>query len=582
MEKPEVQSLIKNPKLFSEISDQYESDIDCFETLLTQAKQSLESFEEYTEFYSICLEYGPTSYVQSQLEENAVRSLKNMVLQSSTAGKRFPIHTAAQLRQRIDAYRDLYINSVTQRSTAFTLLEHIFDLVEDPDSDEDEAYGYRVLSRLLCEQPTTAGALTAILVRARFVVAAMTVDRQVALDTYVNEMFRDFPDTKKDDEATASEQMERSKQRNYEDSEKLELAASALSRGEDIEILEEYLYLSAREVPEQYRHGGDNPWRGELQLALRQWDCILDSFSETYSNERRARSHSYRHIVQGELSSGGRWQSQRDVRSLPDSNFLTAAKSYLGAAVEIREVDSVRYVKYLSKSFRHQATAAHYREWGPYHGWLASEKIHNQAIKLVIAIANGCDQTERIKKTLSETVARHSFLEHRAAAVVAFEQRDIDTISEEIEEALSYADNLDFPKQELSDTLQHLEEALLFEETGEYAEAVSKYQTVSHPKLEVKKREKLAEIKEAIDNDQYETAKTIAESEFSETPIYTAVELVVDDSASSRPSIKPPVLNGLSAVNEEAKCSLMWLVHLLSAVDADIGATNAEQVLCRL
>jgi hypothetical protein len=197
MEKPEVQSLIENPKLFSEISDQYESDIDCFETLLTQAKQSLESFEEYTEFYSICLEYGPTSYVQSQLEENAVRSLKNMVLQSSTAGKRFPIHTAAQLRQRIDAYRDLYINSVTQRSTAFTLLEHIFDLIEDPDSDEDEAYGYRVLSRLLCEQPTTAGALTAILVRARFVVAAMTVDRQVALDTYVNEMFRDFPDTKK-------------------------------------------------------------------------------------------------------------------------------------------------------------------------------------------------------------------------------------------------------------------------------------------------------------------------------------------------------------------------------------------------
>jgi hypothetical protein len=87
MEKPEVQSLIENPKLFSEISDQYESDIDCFETLLTQAKQSLESFEEYTEFYSICLEYGPTSYVQSQLEENAVRSLKNMVLQSSTAGK---------------------------------------------------------------------------------------------------------------------------------------------------------------------------------------------------------------------------------------------------------------------------------------------------------------------------------------------------------------------------------------------------------------------------------------------------------------------------------------------------------------
>lgn len=581
-EKPQVRTLIENPNRFNEISSQYDNDVDCYENLLRQAKRSLETFEEYAEFHSICLEHGPTSYVKEQLEANAVRSLKNMVLQTSTAGKRFPIHTAAQFRHRVELYRDLGIESVTQRSAAFTLLEYIFDAVEDQARDKDEGYGYKVLSRLLCEQPTPAGDLTAILVRARFVVGALTAGRQMSLDTFAGEMIANLPDPKKDDGATASEQLQRSQERNYEDSEKVELAASALSRGGGEEILEEYLYLSAREVPEQYRHGGDNPWRGELQLAVHQWECILNTFSETYSSERRARSRSYYHIVQGELSSGGQWRSQRDERSLPDVNFLRATNHYVNAAVEIREIDPARYIKYLSKSFRHQATAAHYREWGPCRGWLATQKIHEQAIEIVINAVDEFDETERLNETLSETVARHNFREHRAAAVVAFEQRDIDGISNEIEEAQSYIDILDSPRRGLIDSLEDLAEALLFEETGEYAEAIKKYQTTSHPKLDVEKRTHLVEVKRAINNGQYATAKDTAESEFGETPIYTAVVVATGESLSSRPAIKPPVLSGVSAIDEESKWLLTYLVYLLSAADTDIGSTTIEQILYEL
>jgi len=505
-----------------------------------------------------------------------------MVLRTSHAGKRFPIHTAAQFDQRVKIYQELGIESVTQRSAAFTLLEHVFDLIESQDREEDEAYAYKILSQLLCEQPSPAGELTAILVRARFVIGSMTVNRRVSLDTFAEEMFVDFPDPRKNDEATAAEQLEKSQRQNYEDSKKIELAASALSRDGNIEILEEYLYLTAREVPEQYRHGGDNPWRGELQLAIHQWNCILSDFSETYSSERRARSRSYRHIVQAELSSGGRWQSQRDYRSLPEPNFFAAAKNYFNAAVEIRDIDPVRYVKYVSKSFCNQATAANYREWGPCRGWLATQKIHQQAVEFVINAVDEFNENKRLNETLSETVARHNFREHRAAAVVAFEQRDIERISGEIEAALAYTENvLDSPRQGLIDVLEELEEALLFEEAGEFTEALRKYQTISHPKLDVEKRVYLVEIKQAIDSGQYTTANETAENEFGETPIYTAIALGAGEAVSS-PAIQPPVLDGVSAIDVEAKWSLTYLVHLFSTANTGFESANTEQIILQL
>ena len=79
-DEPQVRAIILEPETFDEITTQYEDQIHCYEALLEQAKRSLGTFEEYAEFHSVCLEYGLTNYVRSQLEENTVRSLKNMVL----------------------------------------------------------------------------------------------------------------------------------------------------------------------------------------------------------------------------------------------------------------------------------------------------------------------------------------------------------------------------------------------------------------------------------------------------------------------------------------------------------------------
>jgi len=572
-----VQTLLNNPETFDELAKQYEEDIDCYEHLLTQAKKSLERFEDFAEFHSICLEYGPKSYVKNQLEENTVRSLKNMVLQTSAAGEQFPIRTVAQLRQRIETYHDLGVESVTPQSVAFTLLEHIFD------DDSHEPYAYEILSRMLSSQPASPGDLTAILVRARFVVAAETVSRQTPMETYAEELFANFPDPRPNDEATATEQLKISQEQDYSDREKVELAASALSRGGNKEILEEYLYLSARDVVERYRHGHRNdPWRGELQLALRQWNCILNAFSETYSDERRSRSRSYRYLVLGELKSGGRWRSQRDRRSLPETKFLSAADEYHSAAHEIREVDTIRYIKYLSKAFRHQATGAHHKNWGPYHGWLATQLMHRQAIQIMTGMFDD-QKPQRLKETILDTIALHNFRGHRAAAVVAFEQRNVESLSDEIDEARSCLDNVPgSPSEDPLNALEMLEQALILEDTGEFTEALKQYRDASDSKLDLRSRIHLVEIKRAVSDNQYDQAKNIAKDEFGDSsPILTAVSLVAGG-ATNPPSIKPPVFEEVAALDEEMKWRLTYLVHLFSGTDADHGRDQVEELIYEL
>ena len=559
-----VQELVNDPDIYHDILAEYSSEQECYEAILKQAKQSLATFEEYIEFHSVLLNHGPTKYVQNQLERNTLRSLKNMLLQTSTAGRRFPIHTSEQLQNRIKKYKELGVESVNQRAVAFTLLEHLFD------DDSDDAYIYKILGRILSVQPSQGGDLIAILVRARFVIAAQTVNRQTSLDTYAEELFDDLPDPKAQDKATAREQFEASKGLAYDNPEKLDYAASAVAKDGDAEILEEYLYLSARDVVERYRHKSRNdPWRGELQLALRQWNCILNAFSETHSDERLTRSQSYRHVVSGELKSGGRWRSQRDGRDLPEAKFLSAAGEYYNAAEKIKEISPIRYIKYLSKSFRFQATGAHNKEWGPYGGWLATKLLHEQAVEITASTIDEFEETDRLRETLTETAVFHNFRRHRAAAVIAFEQRDIEGLSDEIDEARSYLDAVPFSADEnMLNTLENLNEALIFEDTHEFDEANKKYEESTSRKISVETRIQLVNIKKLIKKKQYEKAQRIAEESFGEnSPIHTAVSLSAGDT-SNKPAIKPPNIEGMSAVNMEKKWMLVYMVHLFSSGEA--------------
>ena len=579
-EKSQAQEILEDPERYDEITSEYEDEVAAYEVILDQAKSSLDTFEDYAEFYSVCIENGPSKYIIGQLEENAVRSLKNMVLQTSTAGKRFPIRTASELYQRINRYTELGVESVTQRSVSFTILEHIFD------SDTSESYAYMILSQLLRDQPSDQNELVAILVRSRFVIAAETVDRKTSLKTYAEELFDDLPDPKINENATSTEKIEESKKLKYRNPQKIQLVTSALINSRDTEILEKYLYLTARDIVERYRHKQrDNPWRGELQLALRQWNCILNAFSETYTDERLARSRSYKFVVLGDLKSGGRWRTQRDRRSLPEAGFLSAAEDFFAAAEEIRDIDPVRYTKYLSKSFRFQATGAHHKQWGPCGGWLATQLMHGQAVEIITGVLDELEETQRLQETILQTSALHNFRGHQAAAVVAFERRNLDKLSKEIEEARSLLETGPIPgspDQELLETLEKLEQCLIFEDRGEFKEAFNQYKSISDPKLDVENRKYLVKIKQAVKHREYEKAKNIAQKRFGEaSPILTAVYLIAGDQINS-PSIKPPVFDRVSAVNRKIKWELTFLVHLLSSADIDIGSEHIEQLLYEL
>lgn len=561
-----LQRFLENPANFEELVSDYEDEVDCYTSLRDEAKKILPSFNEYFQFFTASIDEGPTEFVFNDLNRNAIRSLKNMVLRSSRAGRQFPITSAAELQRRVEAFRDLGVDSVTPHSVIFTLLEHIFD------DDKHETHSYEIIDHLLTETPDAPSELVALLVRARFVLATETLNPDsAAVDTHIEKLYHDLPDTIKNDNRSASELIEAATEKSYDNTDKIDLVRGSLARQDGGGALEEFLYLSARDVVERCRHQNrEDPWRGELQLTLRQFNCLENLYSENWSKEREARSKSYRQLVLGELDSGGRWRSQRDPTDLPDPDFLSAANRYFQAAHEIESVDVHRYIKYLSKSFRHQATAAQKRELGPGRGWVTSRVIHDKAIERVTQTINhesNVDQ-DKLTDTIVGVAATHKFRRHQAAAVAAFERRNPESAFEEADEAWDHLDATPiYENTDLLETIGNLTEALLFEMQGEFEEALNQYQDSDNSKLDIQNRITLLGIKYDVDQGNYDTALTEALDTFGEdSPIVTAVQLIAGKSPPS-PSIQLPILGGLSAVDSEVMWSFIMSTYLYSTTE---------------
>ena len=564
----DLQAVLAEPSAFEEIESEYDDAVDCYQSLRDEAKKSLTTFDEYMTFYSACLEQGPTGYVLNDLNKNAARSIKNMILKSSRAGRQFPVYSVADLHRRIEQYQELGGESVdspvTHRGVAFTTLEHIFD------SDEHENHAYEILDSLFDETPDAASELTAILARARFVVATKSMDRELpAFEQQVDNFVTGLPDFYPEDDRSGSELMHAAEQREYSDPEKVELIRSSLARQGGDDALEKFLYLSARDVIERYRHGNRNePWRGELQLAVKQLDCLLQVFVESLSTEQEERAQSYQNVALGELKSGGRWRSQRDPRALPKTNFLDAGNSYLKASHTICPHNKSRFIKYLSKSFRHVATASRHRELGPNHGWTTSKLIHKQAINVITNVAEDVDGPEGLTETVVETVALHNYRRHRASAVAAFEQNNFATASDEIDEAFDHLDAVPvYESTEVLKTVRGLIEARKLELDGELEAAHERYKEHQNPALDIEKRIALVKIKESLVEGEGETAQETAQNLFgASSPVLTAVQIATGEGGES-PSVHPPVLENVLALDQETKWEFTLSMYLMSGAD---------------
>lgn len=583
----EVEEFVEDPQTFDEFAADYDDDVSCYTDLRDEAKRTLSSFDAYLEFYAASIEHGPTEFVFYDLNRNAVRSLKNMALRSSRAGKRFPIISAAELQRRIDSYAELGVDSVTPRTTLFTIIEHILD------DDVHDAQVHQILDQLLADQPSEGSELITLLARVRFVLIAESLNiNNPSLEIYLNELRDDIPDPLPEDDRTASELLTAAERKAFADPKKIEFVQASLARQWDENVLQEYLYLTASDTVERYRHQErDNPTRGELQVAVRQYNCLENLYEKKLDSERIARIRSYRRLALAELQSGGRWRSLRDPGDLPEPNFISAGNHYFNAAEEIKSVDVHRYVKYLSKAFRNHATAAHRRELGRARGWHTTRLIHDRAIEILTQHVKHFQSAEfdvdqdSLTETIVGAVGTHESRKHRAAAAVAFEHRTPEKMGEHLDEAWDHLDAIPtYEPTDLLETLHTLSEALLFETQDLYEEAMDQYQDIQSNIIDIEKRARLVEIKNDITQGNYQSALDTAEIAFEDgSPIRTAVQIIICESSSS-PRIQPPLLEGLSAVNPETKWWFSMLTYLnsKSTQDSEFMQNQIKELLLDL
>lgn len=581
-----INKLLADPKTFEEVASEYDSRVDCYKSLRGEAKKSLETFDEYLSFYSACLEEGPTEFVLDRLDSETARSIKNMILKSSRAGRQFPVYSADGVHHRIEQYRKLGDESVndlvTHRGVGFTTLEHIFDNDLNEGSGGQNGSTYRLLDNLLAKTPNTSSEITAILARARCTVGAKSTHKgHPAIGVHVDRLASKLPDHYPEDNRSGSELMRAAEQLAYDDPEKVDLVQSSLVRQPNEDILRSFLYLTARDVAERYRHQGqDNPWRGELQLALRQLDCLLNLFAENMSTEREDRVRSYQNVLSGQLYSGARWRSQRDPRDLPDTNFISAGSEYIEAANQVYPYDKSRFIKYQSKALRHLANGSRERKLGPNHGWMTSKEVHDQAVEFTRGVIKSIEDDENLKQTIADTVALHNYHKHKSGAVVAFSQDEIEMASDEIDEAFECLETVQvFQPTEVLESLHNLINARNLESDNQFEKARDKYEENNHTALNLEKRIELVKIKQALDQGESDLARETAQKTFgTSSPVLTATQIATGERGES-PGIHSPDLEDTFALDQKTAWRFTLSMYFASRADGMYTDLSREFLL---
>lgn len=569
-------SLLDGKQTFQEISESYSGPSKCYHKLLDEAKRSATNFEQLLEFYRICMETDKNDIVIADLERNAARSLKNMIVQASRSGRRFPIHSIETLEHRINKYQALGVEQLSSRDVATTTLEYIYG--------DDEVHEYHLIHSLFNSTPETATPAVELFVRARLIAAISSVDRETtAFQKYLDEFRAALPDPYPDDTRSADELWNASDDTQYSDIKKVELAQAATAREMTDKRLSRYLYLTARDTAECYRHQSRrDPRRGELQLAKRQFSVLLNRFEQIFTDDEIFRIEAYLHIVLGQLKSSNEWTSQRDSENLPDPNFVAAARHYYTAAQCISPVDECRYIKYLSKSVRHQSKGAVQRDVNPHSGWMVRVRLHDTFSETLPSLVNSRD--DDMLEVVTETAALHDFLYHRARAVAACIQGNSSVVRSAADKARDRIDDVPvYFNDNLLDSCEDVADGLMCEDNDGFELDIKNYKSGSHPYLPTNRRVALCQIKQMIQNDEYESALDIAGKHFEQnTPIVVAVQ-VLANVESNGVSFSKSNMNKLIGVKTAEYWTFTMWVHLVTSHGLSAGIRDSlENMLFNL
>jgi hypothetical protein len=577
-----VDELLGGSRSYDEIEEDFDDEFDCYFGLLEAAKSHLRNFEDLVQFYDTLIEKGPTGLIYHDLKQKTNLSLKNMVLQDSPAGKRFPITSLSELDERVQTYRELGVEGITTKSVVSTTLEHIYA----EQIDEDLNIVYEICDNLLYDSGQSIDGQK-LLTHARFVsvVNSVEIDSE-AFDIYTNEFLSDLPDPYPEDPRSPDELWERSEEAAYSETKKVELAQSSLVRQYTESHLAEYLYLDAIDTVERYRHDQrKNPNRAELQLCNYQIQLLQNRFTEVLSQQRITRLRSYRNLVLGQLNSGNWWSSQQDIDIRPTPNYKKSAVNFYRAAQQIRPIDRNRFLKYFSKAIRNAAIAARYNDHGPANGWETCSQLHDMARGVLSNLS--ADDGAKITETVEESLALHRCLENRAEAVVACYDGDIERIRKSIDEAFETLRNDEVPiyiEKDILEGINRIADALEYKSEGESTNAVGVFDSIEIPRglISTKKPKDLEKIKIHIKAEQYDRAYDIAKQTFDEGfPIRTAVEILAEKDG-RRPGLKKEFTHPIVGVDDASIWSLALLtdfIHQEDSADAEMSEQLSKIIL---
>ncbi len=566
-------ALVADPGLYESLAADYSDEISFYSALRGSAQESL-SFEEYVQLRQVFLDRGPTRAVRERLEERLERSLKNMVLGTSPRGRAYAAPTLAQLEHRRRAFERLDIAVPSLVSAVQTTVEHLYDEVERPTGTR------ATLDRLLSETPAGEHAAVEYIARAwlsETVLAAEDPETQLetALSTYIETVPGPDPPVEGDG---AADYRAAAAERAFADPDKQRLQEAALHASPSVETLREYLYLTASSVVEEYRHGAQEISRADLILARRQLRVLDTVTPYPEGSDRAAYVESYRHLADAVEAGGGRWLTDR--AGMPQPEWETVANRYGRAAAAVRPVSVVRFLKYLSKAFRHAAHAAD--------DWACRYQLHINAQRLFrrfepTTLAAGRDiSTDEIESTIAGTLHTHRCREYEAQTHLAFTEAAYDEVSWAAERARDEARAA--PQDSLRlrelDTVETVAAARRAERRGEFETALARYDEVETGddtyQVGVLCHRQLCRVKQSVERGRHEAALTNAHEWFEPD---SAVVVATEASCGILPALDdvPTVSDQFLTVDEDVLSALAPLVRL-AAVGGPVSTVVQRQI----
>ena len=504
--------LVANPELYESFASEYSDEMSFYSALRGNAQHSL-SFHEYVELRRVFLNRGPTSAIRKRLEERLGRSLKNMVLGNSPRGQAYSVSTLRQLASRRQQFAALNIEVPELLSVVQTTIEHLYDEVGTP------AESRETLAELLSAVPADEYAATEYVARAWLTEVTLGSDTPVdrlsdKISRYVSIV--PTPEPPVDCERSATAYIAAAKERSFADPTKRQLHEMALHTSPSVETLSGYLYLTAANDIEAYRHGDDNITRADLMIARRHLQLLQTISAYPQDSDRTAYVDSYLHLVNAIEAGGGRWLSARAGK--PQPAWWTVTEEYARAAAVIRSANPVRFIKYLSKSFRHAAHATD--------DWTTRYEIHANVQQLFerldpATIASTEHMSEEdITSAIAGTLSTHRCRKHEAEAHLAIETPAYEKVHWAVSQARAEADRAPQGSIQLQNlnTIEQFATARQAERSKQFQTALEHYDDITPSddalKLGITCHQQLCQLKMLVDAGRDEKALTRAHEWF--------------------------------------------------------------------